>query len=696
MNLFNRSTHKALLIWVVAAFSSAVSAQDVSIKNVSVSSTSSEEVMVSLEMSGTPPKPQQFTIDKPARISLDFLGTKNESGKKNVASTLGSLTGISVVDTNDRTRVVLKLTRLVEYTTTTEGNTFNILLSQKSTESASANQFNVSNQASVSGDSTIESVDFQRGDKGEGRLLINLSNPNAQSEVRQEGNKIILDVFDTSLPKELVQLLDVTDFGTPTKAIEAFPTDKGARFTLTASGLYENTSYQADGLLAVELRPLTQQEADKLKRENLVFTGERLSLNFQDIEVRSVLQLLADFTGKNIVISDTVGGSLTLRLKNVPWDQALDIILRTRGLTKRENGNVMFIAPSTEVVEQEKTVLEAERAIDDLAPLRTEYIRLNYISAQQFANVLAGEGSKGGEDAKSASILSPRGHVIWHEATNTLIIKDTAEVLDNVRSIIEKIDIPLDQVLIESRIVVATTDFARDLGMRWGYTRQSVTDDGDQFVVGGTQSAGSDLSAPGLATSEGLLVDLGRTATSSIGFAIGQAGSALLQLELSAQEVDGNAEVLSNPRVVTTNLNAATIERGVEIPYQTVDADGQVTTSFKEAVLKLEVTPLITPDKTIRMDLKINKDSQGENTAAGPAIDTNKLETTVSVKNGETVILGGIFEEVKSEAVTKVPLLGDLPIVGYAFRNNSKVSSQNELLIFITPKILSSTLGQLQ
>jgi type IV pilus assembly protein PilQ len=487
--------------------------------------------------------------------------------------------------------------------------------------------------------------------------------------MQQEGDKIVLDFYRTDLPQELERRLDVLDFATPVKTIDTYTKGSNVHMVITPMGEYDYIAYQSDNQFTIEVKALTREEVEERKKDEFGYSGERLSLNFQDIEVRSVLQLIADFTGINVVVSDTVGGSLTLRLKNVPWDQALDIILKTKGLAMRQTGNVMLIAPSEEIAAREKLELESQKQIEELEPLYSEFMQINYAKADVIATLLK---------SPETSLLSERGMVTTDERTNTLLVQDTAAKLVEIRKLVARLDIPVRQVLIESRIVVANDDFSRDLGIQFGMTRTGDTN-GYDYVVGGNQGGG-------------LLVDL--PVPSSSGIALSVIGdNFLLDLELSAMEAEGKGEVISNPRVLTSNQKAAYIETGTEIPYQESTSSGATSTSFKKAVLSLQVTPQITPDDRIFLDLVVNKDSVGEETSDGiPTIDTNEIGTQVLVDNGETLVLGGVYEQENRKTVNRVPFFGELPLVDWMFKNTLDTHKKAELLIFVTPKIVKEDL----
>ncbi|NOR39905.1 MAG: type IV pilus secretin PilQ, partial [Gammaproteobacteria bacterium] len=491
--------------------------------------------------------------------------------------------------------------------------------------------------------------------------------------------------------EELERRLDVLDFATPVKTIDTFTKGENVHMVITPMGEYEYLAYQSGNQFTIEVRELTKEEVEESKKDELGYSGERLSLNFQGIEVGSVLQLIADFTGINIVVSDTVGGSLTLRLKNVPWDQALDIILKTKGLAMRQNGNVMLVAPSEEIAAREKLELESQKQIEELEPLYSEFIQVNYAKAEDIAELLK---------SADTTLLSDRGMATIDERTNTLLVQDIASKLVEVRKLVARLDIPVRQVLIEARIVVAKNDFAKDLGVKFGLSKRTRFNDDHVLVVGGAQQGGvvtdpvTGFEVPSGSGSDGLLVDLPVIgATSSIGLAVGKLGSHLLQLELSAMEAEGTGEVISSPRVLTSNQKAAFIESGVEIPYQEATSSGATNVSFKKAVLSLNVVPQITPDDRIIMDLQVNKDSVGEVFLGVPSIDTNEVSTQVLVDNGETLVLGGIYEQTRSDEIDRVPFFGELPLVDWMFKQTRTVDDKAELLIFVTPKIVKENIN---
>ena len=653
-------------------------AADNSLQSVDFSGLPGNKAQIVLTLSKPAPAPLSFTIDNPARIALDFPDTSNALEQRSQRIGIGMVESLTAVEAQGRTRVVVNLVDMVPYEAHADGNRI-ILTVQNAGGSLTEAQAAVA-QATGSAGSQIGNIDFRRGEGGEGRVLVTLSDPSIPVDMTQQGDQVVVDFYRAALPQELERRLDVLDFATPVKTIDTYTKGDNVHMVITPMGEYEYIAYQSDNLFTIEIRELTREEVEEQKKDEFGYKGERLSLNFQDIEVRSVLQLIADFTGLNVVVSDTVGGSLTLRLKNVPWDQALDIILKTKGLGMRQTGNVMLVAPSEEIAAREKLELESQKQIEELEPLYSEFIQVNYAKASAIATLLK---------SADTTLLSDRGMATIDERTNTLLVQDTAAKLVEIRKLVARLDIPVRQVLIESRIVTADTLFSRDLGVKFGLHKETRFD-GDHFLVaGGTQ--GTDI--PNI-SSDGLLVDLGAPgATSSIGLAVGTIGSHLLQLELSAMEAEGKGEVISSPRVLTSNQKTAYIQKGTEIPYQEATSSGATAIQFKDAVLELKVTPQITPDDRIIMDLNIKKDSPGDETGGVPAIDTNEVSTQVLVDNGETLVLGGIYEQTSRDDVERVPFFGELPLVDWLFKSTSVVNDKRELLIFVTPKIVKEELN---
>ncbi|MHB8472228.1 MAG: type IV pilus secretin PilQ [Gammaproteobacteria bacterium] len=675
------------------------------LQDISYSALPGDRVQVTLTLSGPAPQPLSFTIDNPARIALDLPATSNALATKTQAINVGMARSVNTAEARGRTRVVLNLTKLVPYETRIDGNKL-IITIEGATASASAEPAAVA--APVAAASTapataypavaagkrIDNVDFRRGEHGEGRVVVTLSDPSTPVDMKQEGNNVIVDFVGADLPETLARRLDVLDFATPVKTVDTTAKSGKVHMVIAVTGESESLAYQTGNQYTVEVKPISKEKKAEEQKAKFGFTGERLSLNFQNIEVRAVLQLIADFTNLNLVTSDTVQGNITLRLKNVPWDQALDIILRTKGLAMRQNGNVILVAPAEEIASREKAELEAAKAVEELAPLRSEFVQINYAKAADLAALIK---------AKENSLLSARGSVTIDERTNTLLVQDTADKLADIRKLVATLDIPVRQVLIESRIVIANDDFNRELGVRFGATGFHTDSSGRSLSTGGnlnatnaintTAATGGTVAAPPLG--DRLNVNLpvanpaGRVALALLG------KDYLLDLELSALQSEGRGEVISSPRVITANQKEALIEQGVEIPYiQPISGTSTApSVSFKKAVLSLKVTPQITPDDRVIMDLTVTKDSVGEIFQGVPSINTREVTTQVLVDNGATVVLGGVYEQTRNDQVNRVPFLGELPGVGVLFRNTNKIDKKSELLIFVTPKIVKESLG---
>jgi type IV pilus assembly protein PilQ len=697
-----------LLVLALSTF--AARAQDLRLEAIDVQPLPGQQVELRLRLSGPAPEPMSFTIDNPARISLDLPNTALalESRRQDVNS--GALTTILAAEANGRTRVVLNLNEVVPYQTRVEGDSVYVTIgqapgsapppsfaAQPAPQSASP-----AATPAAAGERSIRNIDFRRGPDGAGQVVVELSDPRTTVDVRTEGGRLVVDFQNTTLPQELLKRLDVTDFATPVFTVDALRSNRDARLVVSTAAEYDQVAYQSDNLFTLELKPAVQQAAaaSTIFDQNREYTGERLTMNFQDLETRAVLQLIADFSDLNIVVSDTVQGSVTLRLQNVPWDQALDIVMTTKGLDMRRNGNVIIVAPAEEIAAREQADLEAQQALQTLEPLRSEFIQVNYAKAGELAELIRGEDTN--------SILSERGSVAIDVRTNTLLVSDTARSLENIRRLVTTLDIPVRQVSIETRVVIVNDDYSRELGVRFGST--VVKDNSSDGLISMTGSGeGSDAivgSALDNLQTNGtpFPVSLGPidqrynvnlpVANPAGAFALAILDSDyLVDLELSALQAEGNGRIVSTPRVVATNQREARIEQGVEIPYQESSSSGATTTQFKEAVLSLQVTPQITPDDRIIMDLLVTKDSVGEvvPSATGgfvPSIDTRSVTTTVVVNDGETVVLGGIYETELRDTVQKVPVLGDIPGLGYLFRSRNNINNNAELLIFVTPKIL--------
>ena len=662
------------------------------LQSVDVAGLPGNKAQITLTLSNPAPAPLTFTIDNPARIALDLPNTSNGLAQRSQDIGIGMAESLTAIEAQGRTRIVVNLVDMVPYEAHADGN--KIILTVQSGGSQLSEAAAAAARASGDGSDSISNIDFRRGEDGQGRVIVSLSDPSVPVDMQQQGGKVLVDFYRTQLPEDLERRLDVLDFATPVKTIDTYTRGDNVHMVITPMGEYEYIAYQTDNQFTIEVRALTKKEVEDAKKDELGFSGERLSLNFQDIEVRSVLQLIADFTGMNVVVSDTVRGSLTLRLKNVPWDQALDIILKTKGLGMRQTGNVMLVAPSEEIAAREKLELESKKQIEELEPMYSEYIQINYAKASDIAVLLK---------SSDTTLMSDRGMVTTDKRTNTLLVQDTAGKLVEVRQLVARLDIPVRQVLIESRIVIANNDFSKELGVKFGLNKETEFNGGNNIIsVGGTRPGNPATGGGGVidpdfpdSSADGLLVDLGAVgASSSIGMAIGKVGSYMLNLELSAMEAEGQGEIISSPRVLTSNQKAAFIESGTEIPYQQATSSGATSTSFQKAVLSLSVTPQITPDDRLIMDLQISKDSVGEFSVDGiPSIDTNEVSTQVLVDDGETLVLGGIYEQVKRNEIDRTPFFGELPLVDWMFKKTLKQDDRAELLIFVTPKIVKEELN---
>ncbi|WP_455209904.1 type IV pilus secretin PilQ [Kaarinaea lacus] len=674
------------------------------IKDISFSQVAGDQVQIRISFEGPVVEPGSFTINQPARIALDFPNTSSRLGWKNKNIGIGFAKSVTAVEAGNRTRVILNLVQLLPFETVMDGRSVVVTLASSRAAAVTGPTSRPTTASTVvPGEQSIHSIkniDFRRGTNGEGRIVVTLSDPNTPASTGETGKEIFVDFGNTSLPSELQQRLDVTDFATPVQYIDATSAGNRVRLSIAPSGEYEYLAYQSGTTYTIEVKPVTPEE-EEAAAEGPEYTGEKLSLNFQDIEVRAVLQLIADFTNLNMVTSDSVKGNLTLRLKNVPWDQALDIVLKTKGLAMRQTGNVILVAPAEEISAREKLELESKKQIEELEPLRTELIQVNYAKADEMATLLKSKGT---------TVMSDRGSLSVDPRTNTIIAVDTADRLGEVRKLINKLDIPVRQVMIDSRIVIANSNFAKDLGAKFGITGWDVGDttyltsgsvDSTDTMWGGLVNDGI-LEIPGgpggiqdrLNSNVPATPDAGLPG--QIAFAIlGQ--NALLDLELSALQIEGKGEIISNPRVVTSDQQEAIIQQGTEIPYQEASSSGATSTSFKEAVLKLQVTPQITPDERIILDLQVNQDDVGSGTFNGvPPINTKAIKTQVLINNGDTVVLGGVYIERNVDSVTRVPFFGDLPFIGALFRSTSEDNSKEELLIFVTPKILKEAVSAAQ
>ncbi|HEX7964354.1 MAG TPA: type IV pilus secretin PilQ [Gammaproteobacteria bacterium] len=767
MNTKTYTLHTALLAaaLLVAGPAVAADAGHNQLQSINAAKLGGDRVQIALTLSGAPAQaPLSFTVNQPARIALDLPDTRLSLKDRKTDVQAGMVNSIVTAEAGGRSRVVINLTTLVPYTVKTDGNTVYVIVganaadtavasanissfgpqatgmpaaaapeskpaavaaapvpvptpavapSQVAQAPASAPQQTVApaRAAAPSGGNVIANLDFRRGKDGSGEILVTLPNPGIIGNVHDQNGNVAVDFAGAKLPEELVRRMDVTDFATPVQFVDAQNTPTGAQLVIHSTGRFEKLAYQSDDTFSVELKPLTQVAQAQFEAKKQ-YGGQKISLNFQSIDVRAVLQILADASGKNIVVSDAVNGNITLRLQDVPWDQALDIIMHTKGLATREYGNVLMVGTASEISAQEQAEASAQQSLAQVEPLQSAFIQVNYAKAIDLQALVKGSGETG--------MLSKRGSVSVDARTNTLLVQDTADNISNIRAMVARLDVAVKQVLIESRVVIANNDFTRDLGARLGYSGSRTTSGSFMTTSGSLTGTDSQVGAfidsnnaianainngtnppvpvgftvPGIG--DRLNVNLpSAPAAGSIAFSVLR-GDSIIDLELSALQAEGQGEVVSAPRVLTADQKLAHIEQGVQIPYQQASASGATTTSFKNAVLSLDVTPQITPDSRINMDLEVHKDSVGQNvqSATGgsvPSIDTRDVKTTVLVNNGDTVVLGGIYETTQSIAVTKVPLLGDLPLLGWLFRNTQTKNDKDELLIFVTPKILDQS-----
>ena len=689
MNHHTRSLLQACVAVCIASASGIGHAQQNSIESISANQQGSN-VIVRIAMKNPVQKPPiGFSITSPARIALDFAGTGSSLKAPMQEVGIGDVRSINVVQAGERSRLVFNLNRPLNYATAVDGNNVIVTIEgsggvARAVNAAGMPVVQAAAPAGAAGSKpAIRDIDFRRGSAGEGRVVIDLPGNQVGVDVRQQGQNIVVDLAKTALPEMLRRRLDVGDFGTPVRTITATSQGENVHMVIEPKGLWEHSAYQSDSQLVIEVRPL-KEEPNKLSQGTQGYRGEKLSLNFQNVEVRAVLQVIADFTGLNIITSDTVAGNLTLRLKDVPWDQALDIVMQAKGLDMRKNGNVLWIAPKDELLTKEKLELEQRSQIAELEPLRTETFQLNYQKAESFKSLLDNAGGNG------RSILSKRGSAVIDPRTNQLFVTDITAKVDEIRKLVQKTDIASRQVLIEARIVEANDTFSRDLGAKLGFGVQNnhVFAGGQQGVpgTGPTPTGGNSINLPA-STSSGL-------SPGSVALTLfNTAASRFISLELQALESDGKGKILSSPRVITADQLKATIEQGTELPYQTATSSGATALSFRKANLKLEVIPQITPDGNVILDVDVNKDSVGQNTASGLAIDTKHVKTQVLIENGGTVVIGGIYIQEDRDTINKVPVLGDIPVMGNLFKSTARRNNKTELLIFLTPKVLSDKLA---
>jgi len=682
------------VIALAAASFTARAADAVQLQSIDVQTLSGQQVQLKLHMSGPAPEPLPFTIDKPARIAFDLPNTTLALASRRFDVRSGGVDTVLAAEANGRARLVVNVDNLMPYTTKVDGNTIIVTLGQQPGadvgKPAAARAASSSPGAPV--ERAIRTIDFRRGSDGTGRVIVQLTDPRTPVNVRQEGQQIVVDFAGTAMPKNLMRRYDVMDFATPVQTVDAVRVDGSSRLVISSQGDFEQLAYQSDNQYTVEIKASSKRTAGAEEKKE--YTGERLTLNFQDIDVRSVLQLLADTSGQNIVVSDSVSGNLTLRLQNVPWDQALDIVLRTKGLDKRRQDNVIIIGPTEELATREKAELAAHKEVQELSPTHTEFMQVNYAKVTDLAKLIKTTSAKD-------SMLSPRGSLSVDERTNTLLVQDTTDKLADIRRLVQTLDVPVKQVLIEARIVIVSDTFERDLGARFGVSTATKNGPGGLLAVTGNGLGANQILSTGTGPASLAATTLDNryqvntpaaNTNGSIGISL-LGGSYLVDLELSAAQNEGKSETISSPRVITANQKQATIMQGVEIPYQESASSGATTTQFKDAVLKLKVTPLITPDNRVILDLDVSDDSVGQQVTSAtggsvPSIDTRQIITQVLVNDGQTVVLGGILETTKSTAANKVPFLADIPVLGFFFRSTTDINNKTELLIFITPKIL--------
>ncbi|HWW06892.1 type IV pilus secretin PilQ [Collimonas sp.] len=687
------------LVCLLATGASAMAAEDNAITSINANQQGANVIVKISFKRPLSAQPTAFSIVSPARIALDFVGVGNATGKTSQDISLGDVRNVVLAQADDRSRLVFNLKRSLSYATAMDGNALIVTIDGSGGLATPVNAVGtpVAPTATataaaatplLNGKPALRDIDFRRGTAGEGRVVVDLPNTQVGVDVRQQGQTIVVDFLKTSLPDVLRRKLDVGDFGTPVKTITTVTQGENVRMIIEPKGLWEQSAYQSDSQLVIEVKPL-KEDPNKLAQGTQGYHGDKLSLNFQNVEVRSVLQVIADFTGLNIITSDTVGGNLTLRLKDVPWDQALDIVMQAKGLDMRKNGSVIWIAPKDELLTKEKLELEQRSQIAQLEPLRTESFQLNYQKAEAFKKVFGLDdagGGGGGGGGKKNSILSSRGSAVIDPRTNQLFVTDTPTILQNIRSLIQKIDIASRQVLIEARMVEANDGFSRDLGAKLGFGFNS-----KNVSSGGTQTAPvSNSTLPLIAGNSVNLPANPSTGTAgSVALTLfNSAASKFISLELSALEADGHGKIISSPRVVTADQQKALIEQGTEIPYQNATSSGATSVEFKKANLKLEVTPQITPDGNVILTVDVTNDSVGKVVPGGVSINTKHVQTQVQVENGGTVVIGGIYTQTISDNVNKVPLLGDIPVLGYLFKQTAIVNQRTELLIFLTPKIV--------
>jgi type IV pilus assembly protein PilQ len=674
-------------LWVIMLATSPIlaAAKTNILSEINYSALPGDQVEIRISLDNAAVEPGSFTIDNPARIAFDFPDTKVKLTSRFQNIGVGVVRSMNIVEAGGRSRVVLNLSKLAPYQTRVDGNDVVVTLGGKPLESTTLTNIKSTSSAVSQADKSVKNIDFRRGEKGEGRIIVDLTDPNTSIDLKTRGDQITVVIKNSSISSELERRLDVIDFATPVSTIDAFNQSGDVKIIIKTAGDFEQLAYQTDNTYTIDVKPVVQLSAAEKQKNEFAFKGERLSLNFQNIEVRAVLQLIADFTDLNLITSDTVKGNVTLRLKNVPWDQALDIILRSKGLAMVKDGNVISIAPAEEVAARAKL----DETIDAQAPLISETIQVNYAKATEIAPLLK---------AKDNSLLSERGSATVDQRTNKILIRDTAKNIDAITALVKELDVPVSQVLIEARIVLALNTFSKEIGVRFGVTQSTVTT--SQTTGVSNTAVNADIAGGGVTPTAGSRYNVNLPAVSSAAGTIGLAIAklpfgTLLDLELSAAQAEGKSETVSSPRIITANQHEALIETGTEIPYQEASSSGAATVSFKKAVLSLKVTPQITPDDRIIMDLAVDKDQPdfGNQVLGVPPIKTQSIQTQVLVDNGETVVLGGVYEQTKSTSTNRVPFFGDLPLIGALFRSKTQQDDKSELLIFVTPKLLNDKIN---
>ena len=661
------------------------SALAIELQDVAFSMAGGDRTEITLTFDGVPPEPTGYAIAEPARISLDLMGVSSGLASKYHSLGSGNAQNMTILETQDRTRIIIALSELVGYRTEVRGRTLNVSVGRDLEASARS----ISGAGPVPGNlarSNVESVDFRRGSEGEGRVLVALSEPNIAVDLDQVGGRIVLTMPDTTVAPALTQQLDVTDFATPVEGIEVYQQGDQAVIEVLPRGEFDYLAFQSDQGFVLEVKPVVEAaDMGGPRSKDFLYEGDKLSLNFQNIEIRAILQIVADFANLNLVASDAVSGAITLRLKDVPWDQALDIVLKTKGLDKRVQGNVLLVAPAAELADQERAQLENQQEIAELAPLRTELIKVKYANASDIVALFSSQGDTSDASEGAAGVVSERGSILVDDRTNAIIVTETPSRIAQLRTLLNQLDIPVRQVMIEARIVKASDSFKREAGIRWGTAGNITWGDSPNGI-----QYGSSMETLGGTASENLIVDLGTGSGKTGGIAFGLVNNdLLLDLELQLFESEGMGETVSRPTIITSDKSSATVNSGSQIPYQSDTGGGATATAFVNATVGLTVTPQITADDRIILELDVTNNSRGDPTPGGPpAIDIESIQTKVIVSDGETVVLGGLYQTRTDLIQLKTPVLGNLPVVGRLFRNSARTKDKDELLIFITPKII--------